>query len=407
MVVARDITERKKAEEALRGSEEKWRSLAENAPNIIIIVDRFGTIQFINRTVVDARPEEIVGRSIYDFIGPEHHNVVKKTIEQVFQTGEGRSYEISGVGPKGIVAWYATQVGPIKQDGQIVSATLITTDITERKNMEEQLKEYSEHLEEKVEERTNQLKKTQEQLLKSERLAAIGQLAAMIGHDLRNPLTGISTCAYYLKTKLGSKMDEKAREMFELIEKDIEHSNKIINDLLDYAREIRLELTKTTPKLVMKEAFSLVEIPEIIQVLDETQNEPRIEVDIEKMKRVFVNIVKNAVDAMPTGGKLMIESKKLSNNVEIAITDTGTGIPNDVLEKLWTPLFTTKAKGMGLGLPICKRIVEAHGGSISVESTVGKGTTFTVSVPIEPKLEGGEKVWVKPPESLLLTTTKA
>jgi signal transduction histidine kinase len=280
-------------------------------------------------------------------------------------------------------------------------------DITERKKMEKELKEYSERLEEKVEERTKQLKETQEQLLKSERLAAIGQLAAMIGHDLRNPLAGISTCAYYLKKKLGSKMDEKAREMFELIEKDIQHSNKIINDLLDYAREIRLELTETTPKLVMKEAFSLVEIPEMIQVLDETQNEPKIKVDVEKMKRVFVNLVKNAVDAMPIGGKLVIESKKLANNVEIAITDTGTGMPNDVLEKLWTPLFTTKAKGMGLGLPICKRLVEAHRGSISVESAVGKGTTFRVSVPIEPKLEGGEKAWVKPPESLLLTTMKA
>ena len=140
-VILREITERKILDDALRGSEEKWRSLAENAPNIIIIVDRFGAIQFINRTVVDARPEEIVGKSIYDFIGPEHHSVVKKTIEQVFQTGEGRSYEISGVGPEGSVAWYATQVGPIKQDGRIVSATLITTDITKRKKTEESLRE--------------------------------------------------------------------------------------------------------------------------------------------------------------------------------------------------------------------------------------------------------------------------
>lgn len=136
-----DITERKRGEEALRESEEKWRSLAENAPSIIMIVDRLGTIQFINHTVVDARPEEIVGKSMYDFIGPEHHNLVNKTIEQVFQTGEGGSYEISGVGPKGSVSWYATQVGPTKQDGQTVSVTLITTDITARRNAEKALKE--------------------------------------------------------------------------------------------------------------------------------------------------------------------------------------------------------------------------------------------------------------------------
>jgi len=141
IVFIRDVTERMKAEGVLRGSEEKWRSLAENAPNIIMIVDRFGIIQFINRTVVDARPEEIVGKSIYDFIDPEHHNLVKKTIEQVYQTGEGGRYEISGVGPKGGVSWYETHVGPIKRDGQVVSVTLITTDITERKKVEEALRE--------------------------------------------------------------------------------------------------------------------------------------------------------------------------------------------------------------------------------------------------------------------------
>ncbi|MCJ7424556.1 PAS domain S-box protein, partial [Candidatus Bathyarchaeota archaeon] len=138
--ISRDISERKKAEAVLRGSEEKWRSLAENAPNIIVIVDRVGTIQFINRTVVNARPEEIVGKSIYDFIDPQHHNLVKKTIEQVFQTGEGSRYGISGVGPKGSVAWYETHAGPIKHDGQTVAVTLITTDLTERRKMEQQLR---------------------------------------------------------------------------------------------------------------------------------------------------------------------------------------------------------------------------------------------------------------------------
>jgi len=137
----KDITERKKAEEALRESEEKWRSLVENAPNVIVVVDRDGTIQFINRTVVDARPEEIVGKNIYNFIDPEHHDVVKKTIEQVFQAGEGGRYEISGVGPKGNVSWYETHVGAIKRNGQVASVTLITTDVTERKREEHALLE--------------------------------------------------------------------------------------------------------------------------------------------------------------------------------------------------------------------------------------------------------------------------
>jgi signal transduction histidine kinase len=127
------------------------------------------------------------------------------------------------------------------------------------------------------------------------------------------------------------------------------------------------------------------------------------------MKRVFVNFLKNAVEAMPQGGKLTISSRTSDGNVEFTFTDTGVGIAKEVWEKIWTPFFTTKAKGMGLGLAICRRIVEAHQGKISVESIVGEGTTFTVTIPLEPKpgIEGGGKAWVNIPESLLSTTMKA
>jgi len=299
-------------------------------------------------------------------------------------------------------------VARITVEGKVIGAVGLYRDITERKRMEKKLEEYSQHLEELVEKRTRELRETQEQLLKAERLAAIGEIAAMVGHDLRNPLTGIGAATYYLKKKFGSEIDLKAMEMFELIEKGIEHSNNIITDLLEYSREIQLEWTETTPRLIMKEALSLVRIPDNIRVLDSTLNEPKIKVDFEKMKRVFANIIKNATEAMREGGgELTITSNELNGNLEIVFTDTGIGMPNDVIEKLWTPLFTTKAKGMGLGLSICRRFVEAHGGNISVESTVCKGTTFTITIPIKPKLEGGERAWMNVPESLLSTTTKA
>jgi signal transduction histidine kinase len=185
-----------------------------------------------------------------------------------------------------------------------------------------------------------------------------------------------------LKKKLGSKVDQKTREMFEIIEKDIEHSNNIINDLLEYSREIRVDLRETDPKSIINDALSTVSIPGNVRVRDLTQNKPKVKADLEKMKRVFVNIIRNAIDAMPKGGGLTIASKESHGNMEIAFTDTGVGIPEDVMRQLWTPLFTTKANGMGLGLCICRRVVEAHGGRISVESAVGKGTTFTVVVPI-------------------------
>jgi len=270
-----------------------------------------------------------------------------------------------------------------------------------------QLEIYAEQLEQKVEERTCELKKSQEQLLKAQRLAVIGELAGMVGHDLRNPLTSIAGAEYYLKKRLSIEANDKIKEMLGLIEKNITYSNKIINDLLDYSREIGLELMEKTPKSIVREALSLMEIPKKVRIIDLTENKPKIMIDVEKIKRAFVNIIRNAVEAMPKGGTLTIKGRGIGDRLEIVFSDTGVGMSKETLEKLWTPLFTTKAKGMGFGLSICKRFIEAHYGTINVKSTLRKGTVVTVTFPIEPKMEkGGEKVWVKPPESSLLMMTK-
>ena len=123
------------------------------------------------------------------------------------------------------------------------------------------------------------------------------------------------------------------------------------------------------PLSIMKETLSVIKIPENICLINLTKRQPKMNVDLQKIKRAFVNLINNAIDAMPEGGTLTIESKRKGNSVIFKFSDTGNGISPDVMDKLWTPLFTTKAKGMGFGLPICKRIIEAHGGSISVEST--------------------------------------
>jgi len=307
----------------------------------------------------------------------------------------------------GILIPVSISVARITVEGKVIGAVGLYRDITERKQMERKLEEYSQHLEELVDKRTKELKETQEQLLKAERLAAIGEVAAMVGHDLRNPLTGIGAATYYLKKKLGPEINQKAMEMLELIEKDIEHSNNIITDLLEYSRDVRLELTETNPKFLVNEALLLVELPQNIQVLDSTRSEPKIRVDSERMKRVFVNIIKNAVDAMSEGGILTITSNESNGSLEMAFADTGAGMSEEVLAKLWTPLFTTKAEGMGLGLSVCKRFVEAHGGTISVESVVVKGTRFTVTIPVKSEFEGGKSPWKDPQESSLSMTTRA
>jgi len=393
----------------IRESQEKFERLFMDNPEAAVYVDS-------NYHILDANPRfsELFGYSLDKIKGKHIDNVVvqKDKIDEAEMVDREAFrgcfyYETVRKRKDGSLVPVSISVAPITVEGKLVGAVGLYRDITERKQMEKKLEEYSQHLEELVEKRTRELTEAQEQLLEAERLAAIGEVAAMVGHDLRNPLTGIAGATYYLKTKLGSNTDKKSMEMLELIEKDIEHSNSIITDLLEYSREIRLELTETNPKLLMKEALSLVKFPQNIQLLDSTQSEPEIKVDSEKMKRVFVNIIKNAFDAMPEGGELTITSNESNGSLEIDFKDTGVGMSKNVIEKLGTPLFTTKARGMGFGVPICKRIVEAHGGSISVESSVGKGSTFTVNLPITPELEGGEKAWVNEPESLLLTTTKA
>jgi PAS domain S-box-containing protein len=274
------------------------------------------------------------------------------------------------------------------------------------KEARKQLEDYAQLLEDKVEQRTVELRKSQEQLLRAQRFAVIGELAGMVGHDLRNPLTSIAGAEYYLRKRLNLKENGKIREMLTLIKKNIVYSNKIINDLLDYSREIELEIGISNPKALIREAMFVLEAPKNVQIENLTKNKPKMQVDVEKTKRVFANIVKNAIEAMSKGGTLTITSNKVKDNVEIVFADTGVGMSEETLQKLWTPLFTTKAKGMGFGLPICKRFIEAHGGSIAISSVAGKGTTITVTLPIEQKNVGGEKIWVKPLESSLLTTTK-
>ena len=215
----------------------------------------------------------------------------------------------------------------------------------------------------------------------TERLAAIGEVATQVGHDLRNPLTSIKGAAYYLKMDKNIKLDKNAKKMLDTIDDSIAYSDKIITDLLDFSQEIKLKPVRKTVRDIVADAISSITVPKKVNVINSTESEPTIHADSLLIRRALHNIFTNAFDAMPDGGTLKIESKKNGENVSIRICDSGVGIPKNVIEKLFTPFFTTKAKGVGLGLAICKRIVEAHGGSISVESKEGKGTCVTIILP--------------------------
>jgi signal transduction histidine kinase len=231
------------------------------------------------------------------------------------------------------------------------------------------------HMLDRIQEMTEKLNKTQ-------RFAAIGELSVMVAHDLRNPLQGIKIAADILK-KDNLNTPEKRAEILDLIQSDVSYSEKIVDDLLGYSREIRLELSETDPKTLLSKSLGRINLPEKIYINDLTQNEPKIQLDVDKISRVYDNLLKNAIDAMPEGGKLTVKSYMDDKALHISFADTGIGIDSEHLHKLFTPLFTTKAKGMGFGLAICHRIVEAHKGKISVESMPNIGTTFKIVLPTD------------------------
>jgi len=268
-------------------------------------------------------------------------------------------------------------------------------EIAKRKRAEEALKEYSERLEEMVDERTIELRDAQEKLVRQERLAVLGQLAGGVAHELRNPLGAISNAAYFLNMVIEAP-DPEVKEMLEIMEKEVRTSERIISSLLDFARPKPPIRRIVDVNEVVRETLSRTAVPDNVEVVSQLEEPlPTILADPDQLVQVFGNLMLNAIQAMtlpttagtPEGGRLVLKSQGRGDPagrpqwVTVSITDTGAGIPKENLEKIFEPLFTTKAKGIGLGLALVKTLAEANGGSIEVQSEVGKGSIFTVKLP--------------------------
>ena len=389
--VFHDITDIRCVQNALMESEMKYRQLVDVAQEGIWAFDNSYCTVFAN-----PRMAQMLGYSERELVGKNLREILfspsdKKTKQLLTQHSDKKSnkrvLEYKLKRKDGSWVYAGLVVSPFKDDnGKVVGTLALVSDITYSKVLERKVDDYSSHLKSMVDLRTVQLKDANERLVKSERLAAIGELAGMVGHDLRNPLAGIKNATYILKKRGNTISENQARETLEIIEKAIDHSDKIISDLLEYAREMRLDITESTISTLVNAAIQMITVPDRVQILNHVNDETTIRVDADKIMRIFINLIKNAIDAIPQRGTIEINSCRMKDCIKIAFTDTGTGIPEDTLPKIFTPLFTTKAQGMGFGLAICKRIIEAHGGTIAIKTEVNKGTTFTVVLPIKPKM---------------------
>jgi len=405
-----EITERKRAEEELKESLEKiergrqeWESTADSLPDLVCLADDRGRIIRANRIVETwnlARVVDVKGREFHELLHPGCAGsscYLDSFWEGAWEgaiRGEPTECEAYDEVLKRHVL---VRVQPWKDWGKervLGSTVIVVRDITERKQAEEALKEYSERLEEMVDERTKELRDAQERLLRTERLAAIGQLGASMCHELRNPLGVINNSVYYLNMKLGD-VDEKAKKHLKIMDREIARSSKIVSDLLSLTEGKKPTVQKTRTNTIVQDALSRTTVPHTVAVITELgEGLPPLMADPDQIEQVFINLALNAVQAMtppeslsravetPNGGELKISTREKEGFIEIEFKDNGCGIPEENLGKLFEPLFTTKTKGIGLGLAISKRIIEAHSGSIAVESELGVGTTFRVRLPI-------------------------
>jgi PAS domain S-box-containing protein len=362
--IAIDVTERKRIENALRESERRFRELADLLPQIVFETDERGILTFFNRVGLSSTgytEEEL--RSGFDpskAFPPADAKRAMDAMRKVLRGEPGSPEEYALLRKDGTSFPIMIYSSAIIREGKPVGLRGIMVDMTERKKLESQL-------------------------IESHRLAAIGQTTTMVGHDLRNPLQAMTSAVYLVKKLVASEKTEDKKEavgLLSTLDDMIRYMDKIVSDLQDYARPVGADLVETSLPDLVRAIVSSVRIPGNVQVtLDIHDGSSNLKLDATLFTRVLTNLILNAVQAMPNGGKMIIAGSSGDGSITVAVQDTGVGIAPENLEKIFDPFFTTKAQGQGLGLPVCKRLIEGQGGTIAVTSHVGKGSAFTFKVP--------------------------
>jgi two-component system, sporulation sensor kinase A len=349
-----DITDRKRSVEKLREGEQRYHRLVEESPDGVIILKEEKCL-FINDTGVALLgfkdKDGIVGRPIYDFIHIMDHKKFKKRDISRESSGpfEKRFLQMDGK----IINVELKTIPTIYQDEPAVH--MIVRDISDRK-------------------------KAQELIINSEKLSIAGQLAAGIAHEVRNPLTAIKGFFQMMEKEINDY-----EVYFNVIGSEINRIETILNELLLLAKPQQAKFERNSLEQILNHVITLLEtltnLNGIIIIKEIQPDLPLINCDENQLKQVFINILKNSIEAMTKGGTIHISvQQQNSDSIVISIADQGSGIPKHLLERISEPFFTTKEEGTGLGLMICKKIIEEHNGSLTIDSSP-KGTNIEIILP--------------------------
>jgi len=387
------INEMKKIQQELEKEKRLLQNVMNGAENVhLVYLDRDFNFVRVNEAYAKNsgyKPHEMIGKNHFKLFPHIENEAIFKHVRDTGVPIEfkDKPFIFNNQPERGVTYWDWILKPVNDESGKVEGLVLSLIETTERKKTKTEMEQNAILLEAYASQMEKIASDRAKQLSDAERLAAIGQTAGMVGHDIRNPLQAIAGELFLAKDEIDTLSDGESKknlqESIVSIEENLYYIDKIVADLQDYTKPLKPNREAIRIEKAIEEALLIVNIPSKLQVvINIPKSFPTFSADFAMIKRALINLIQNAVQAMPNGGILKIAAICKDKYVCLNVEDTGEGISQEIQKKLFTPLFTTKSKGQGFGLAVVKRLIEAQNGTITYQTQYGKGTTFTIQLPL-------------------------